>query len=87
MPIDPDTDAIVLGLDLGGASMLRRLARRGFAVAGITDLRHELGLSSRYGAKIVCPDPLTDFAAWAALMTAVGAHCRKRPALLPTGGN
>lgn len=64
--------------------MLRRLALRGFTVAGLTDNPSDPAARSRYRLKTECPDPTHDFAGWVAFMESIGNRTRKRPILIPT---
>ncbi len=64
--------------------MLRQLARLKYSVCGVTAEPRDVGLRSRHGTKIVCPDPRKDQEAWVETMLQLGARLPGRPALIPT---
>jgi len=80
----PDTDVIVGGLYLNGATVIRRLATRGFKVCGLSHKPDAVGFASRHGWKAVCPNPAHDLDAWVAFLEDAARACAKRPVLLPT---
>lgn len=82
--IDANTDAVVLGLGMNGASMVRQLSRLGYVVCGVSNDPAEPGWHSRYGAKLHCPHPIDAHDDWVAAMAEIGARCVKRPALMAT---
>lgn len=80
----PDTQVVVLGLFLNAASVLRRLGSLGYRLCGVSDRLDEEGFRSRFGHKLVCPNPDADLEGWTRFMEGLGAQFRSPPALLPT---
>lgn len=80
----PDTDVIVGGLYLNGASVVRRLCALGFRVCGLSHKPEDVGFASRHGWKAVCPSPASRHDAWVACLEHVASACTRRPVLLPT---
>jgi D-aspartate ligase len=87
MPPDrmpPDTDVVVGGLYLNGATIIRRLAAHGFKVCGLSHDPTEVGFASGQGWKAACPSPAGDHDGWVAFLNNAASACRTRPVLLPT---
>jgi predicted ATP-grasp superfamily ATP-dependent carboligase len=49
--------AVVLSLHITGLGVVQHLARRGIPVVAMDDRTGQTGFSSRYGSKLVCPNP------------------------------
>jgi predicted ATP-grasp superfamily ATP-dependent carboligase len=75
--------AVILGMFINGATMQRHLCKIGCRVWGVSHIKEE-GFYSRYGIKILCPDPEKDFEKWTAFMVELGKEIGDRPALIPT---
>lgn len=76
---------VVLGLCISGAAIVRNLSRKGYEVWGVTDDKKHEGLHSRYGQKLICPDPEHNFSAWLDFMKELSKKIKGKPALIPTG--
>lgn len=77
--------AIVAGLYLNGASVLRRLAALGFDAWGISHRPGDYGWATRHGRKALCPDPDRERDAWVAFLRDLRGRFDSAPLLIPCG--
>jgi hypothetical protein len=74
---------VILGMFVNDASIQRHLCKLGYQVWGVSHLKEE-GFYSRYGKKVLCPDPETDPRKWTSFMVKLGLEVGGRPVLIPT---
>ncbi len=75
---------VIAGLYLPGISLLRNFSRRGIRAFGIDSDASVVGFHTRYGEKLVCPDPEREPEAWLDFMVKLGAQSGGRAVLIPT---
>ena len=67
-----------------GIGIIRDLGRRGVPVLGLDVNPRAIGLSSRYAAGMVCPDPLQDEPGFLAFLEDLGRRLPRKAVLFPT---
>jgi predicted ATP-grasp superfamily ATP-dependent carboligase len=80
---NPNTTVIVAGLSWNGAALMRNLSRKGYGVCAISYSDQEPGMHSRYGAKVICPDPRLDHEGWVRAVIEIARWCDQRPLMIP----
>jgi predicted ATP-grasp superfamily ATP-dependent carboligase len=82
--LNPKTQVLVAGLWVNGSAVLRNLAGKGYQVCGISHDIGEMGIRSRHGSKVICPDPNTDLDDWVGALAWVAEQCEEKPVFIPT---
>ena len=67
-----------------GIWVIRDLCRHGVPVLGLDVSPRAIGLSSRYAAGMVCPDPLHDESGFLAYLETLGRQLPRKAVLFPT---
>jgi len=67
-----------------GIGVIRDLGRHGVPVLGLDVSPRAIGLSSRYAAGMVCPDPLQDESGFLAYLETLGRQLPRKAVLFPT---
>ena len=78
-----DRFAIVAGLTLNGATVMRQLGKLGYVVLGLSYNKQEPGWNVRYGKKMLTPNPQTHHAEWVDFLLEISSDFERSPAFLP----
>lgn len=84
---DSQPVAVVCDLHVTGMSMVRNLAMHGIPVIGIDCNPRRIGFFTRYGRKIVCPDPVSEQAGLRDFLCRIGEKMLNGGVLFPASDN